>query len=363
MKYLSLLFSLLLSLHISGQDSIEVVCIENPAVRSYMADSTYYRSRNYAESVITKHKGTPGRNSNLDWPAGKEVVWTPTAPKDSIACICVRVSEREDYADASTFYPERGEGSYVIRNNYPDRLYYYKVEETRVDGSVSEVAHGKYRTTGQVRMIQVLNNRNVRDIGGWPTQYGVPVRYGMLYRSGSLDRMTPDGLHAFAENLGVEAELDLRAESKLKASRLGSDKDLLVIPHDQYLTGIQSKRDVYVTDLRWIIQHLREGKSVDWHCAIGCDRCGTLTFLVEGLLGLDEVSLCRDYELSTFSGYKRTRGPLKSMINHIKMFGDPDNLARCFYNYWQEIGMMPQELDYFLGMMLELPDTFLIEAK
>ena len=357
-KNLILLFAVMVAFQLWAQDTIEVVNIENRAVRDYMADAqrTYTQNDDYKVSVVTKYNNSDIYGKKLYWPNGKLVTWEPTVPPEEIKEILITVGEREDYKGAYTVNPDENDvSSYMIRNLLPNRLYYYKVEEIRVDGTVTQMAHGKFRTEGQVRMIQVRNNSNIRDLGGWPTQYGVPVKYGRLYRSGSLERTTRQGRHDFVDNLGVVAELDLRHEVKRTTSCLGEDKDYLRISHGMYLSGIKEKNDVYVTDLRWVIMRLHEGKNVDWHCAIGCDRCGTLSFLVEGLLGLSELDLCRDYELSTFSlsrKNKRVRSPLKSMLNHIRTFGPKDDLAKCFYNYWLSIGMEKRELDYFLHIML-----------
>ena len=38
-----------------------------------------------------------------------------------------------------------------------------------------------------------------------------------------------------------------------------------------------------------------------FHCQGGCDRTGTLSFLLLGLLGVSESDLAREYELSSFS--------------------------------------------------------------
>lgn len=356
MKKLAFLFAVLFSLCAWSQNHIEVVNIENPAVQAYMADSTYFYDNNFLNSVVTKYDNEAVYGPNRDWPAGKLVTWQRSTTLDNIADICITVSEENDYSNGFTFYPPSLEDTqYVIRNNFPDCTYFYKVEEIHNDGNIVLLNEGVYRTVGQVRMVQVLNNRNVRDLGGWPTQYGVPVQYGILYRSGSLDRMTPLGRHDFAENLGVMAELDLRGESRLTQSKLGADADFLLLPHEGYMKDLKNNPRLFAKDLRWIINRLQEGKSVDWHCAIGCDRCGTVSFMIEGLLGLYAEDLCRDYELSTFSGYKRTRGPLKQMISYIQEFGEPDDLAGCFYNFWLSIGMKAEELDYFLGYMLGLP--------
>lgn len=369
MRYLSFLFALLLTVQVFAQADIEVINIENKAVQDYMADAadTYTANSDYRVSVITKYNNSDRYGKKLYWPQGKEVNWTPSAPAENIDEIRITVSENRFYTDSVTHNPdEKSASSFVIRNMLPNRTYYYKVEEYLYDGTVTELTHGVFRTVGQVRMIQVRNSTNVRDIGGWPTQYGVPVKYGRLYRSASLERTNANGRHDFVENLGVVAELDLRHEVKRTSSPLGSNVDYLRLDHGAYLSGIKDKSRVYVRDLNWIIDRIYEDKNVDWHCAIGCDRCGTLSFLIEGLLGLSELDLCRDYELSTFSlskNNKRQRSPLKSMISYIKTFGPDDDLAQCFFNYWLSIGMRKGDLNYFLYEMLGINDIVHITAK
>jgi len=341
-------------------DEIEVINIENPAVQAYMADSTYFYDNDWSKSVITLYNNTGKYGSKLYWPGGKEVTWTPTAQPADIAEIRVTLSYNPDYSYNIVYHPEQvSASSYVIRNCYPNCTHYYKVEEILKNGTVTRVASGAFRTVGQVRMMQVLNCKNVRDMGGWPTSFGVPVNYGLLYRSANLDMITAKGRHDFAEVMGVGAELDLRHEVKLTKSKLGQGKDYLRLKHTAGINGLKSHNDVFVTDLKWIIARLREGKSVDWHCAIGCDRCGTVSFLIAGLLGVDEVGLSRDYELSSLSyskKFKRVRGHLKGMINYIRTFGDTgDNLQQCFYKYWLKIGMSAEQLDYFIGVMIDLP--------
>ena len=362
------LFALLIAFQVFAQDNIEVVNIENKAVQDYMADAenTYTGNSDYRVSVITKYNDSNKYGKKLYWPQGKLVEWTPSVGIEDISEIRITVSENENYRNAVTHNPdEKSASSFVIRNMLPNRTYFYKVEEFHRDGTVAEMTNGMFRTVGQVRMIQVRNSTNVRDLGGWPTQYGMPVKYGRLYRSASLERTTANGRHDFVDNLGVVAELDLRHEVKRTSSPLGAGIDYLRLDHGSYLSGMKERSRVYVKDLNWIIDRLYEDKNVDWHCAIGCDRCGTLS-LIEGLLGFSEVDLCRDYELSTFSlskNNKRHRGPLKSMISYIKTFGPDDDLAQCFFNYWVSIGMRKGDLNYFIYEMLGITDIVQITAK
>ena len=350
----------------TNNDTIETINIENPAVQDYMKDAkkTYSKDSNYQVSVITKYN-FPTKypqftkdGSKLYWPQGKKVEWTPSTIPANIKEILITVSENSNYSKPYTFYPNNKKtNSYVIRNLLPNRTYYYKVEEILNDKTVNQTASGVFKTKGQVRMIQVRGCSNVRDLGGWETQYGPRVKYGKMFRSGNLDHITSTGIHDFCDNLNVKAELDLRKEASGRRTKspMGEDKKYICIPHGGYLGAIKKRTSDYLQDLKWINDRLKENVSVDWHCAIGCDRCGTLTFLIEGLLGLSELDLCRDYELSTFifsKGNKRARHSIESMISYIKSFGDPNDLKTCFYKYWLSIGANKKDLDYLIHQML-----------
>lgn len=360
-RKLFLLFSLFFAVQMLAQDDIETVNIENRAVQAYMADAqrTYANDSDYSVSVIVQYNNTDKYGTKLYRPQGKEVFWTPTTDAENIDEIRITVADNEYYDNPYTFNPDKtSASSYVICNLLPNKTYYYKVEEFLKDSTCNERTSGVFKTTGQVRMIQVRGCSNVRDLGGWPTQYGKPIIYGRMFRSGNLDNITAIGRHDFVENLGVTAELDLRKESKKTKSPMGDNVRYLRIAHGGYLSALKNRKDVYPKDLKWIIAQLQEGRNVDWHCAIGCDRCGTLCFLIEGLLGVSELDICRDYELSTFMfprKNKRVRKPLKDMFDYIRTFGPSDNLAKCFYNYWLSLGMKRQELDYVIGVMLDIP--------
>ena len=359
-KYISFILTLFVAMQLWGQDTIEVVNIENQAVQDYMEDArkTYEENPDYLVSVITTYNSAEKYGLNLDKPQGKLIEWTPSTTGANVQEVRITVSENSDYSDGYIFHPDyKWDSSFVIYNLLPNCVYFYKVEEFLTNGDSTEMVSGKFRTEGQVRMIQVPNCKNIRDLGGWPTQYGVPVKYGRLYRSGSFDRINSEGRKILVDDLNVLAELDLRHEVDHTTSLLGKDKDYLRIPHEAYLKGLTQHNSVYVLDLMWIIDRMKENKNVDWHCAIGCDRCGTLSFLIEGLLGLSELDLCRDYELSTLSlseKNKRVRIHLKNLLDHVRTHGPKDNLAQCFYNYWLSIGMGGEDLDYFLQEMLDI---------
>jgi protein-tyrosine phosphatase len=61
----------------------------------------------------------------------------------------------------------------------------------------------------QERFVVLDGGRNFRDVGGYRTADGHRVRWGVMYRSGSLGRLTPAGQAELAK-LHITSEIDLR---------------------------------------------------------------------------------------------------------------------------------------------------------
>ena len=267
MKKICFFIALFFSIHIVAQNDIEVINIENKAVQDYLqeARSTYSTNNNYSISVVSKYNNTAKYGSKLHWPAGKYVSWKPSVSDDNIEEIRISVSENQDFTDSFTYNPsDKKDRDFIIRNLLPNRIYYYKVEEFLINGDKNVLNMGIFRTVGQVRMIQVRNCGNVRDIGGWHSSYGGIIKYGKLYRSGSLNLVTKEGKHDFVENLGVKAELDLRHEVNQSHSSLGANVDYDRRRHEAGLKGLTQGKSELVKDLKWIISKIKQGKNVDW---------------------------------------------------------------------------------------------------
>ena len=214
-----------------------------------------------------------------------------------------------------------------LYNLIPGRTYYWKVGGT-YSNDTSEV--GSFTTKqSAVRAISVDGVSNVRDLGGYKVGSG-NVNYGLLYRGGKLngtvngEAVTDEGKATMLNRLGIKTEIDLRSESDdggQTQNAIGENVKYVKIPLGQYANVIdyESWRNLgkdkvsggYDANNKNAIKGLFElladesNYPVYFHCNAGADRTGTLALLINGLLGVDEQSLIKDYELTTFSRYGR----------------------------------------------------------
>lgn len=143
---------------------------------------------------------------------------------------------------------------------------------------------------------------NVRDLGGWPCDGGT-VKYGLLFRGGKLaaaDRAVLVG------ELGIQHDLDLRGregggpgdEPEMTESPLGSD--VWYTRTQQFAWYSLTPVATWQTYLRCVIDAVTHREPVYFHCTAGADRTGTLACVLEGILGMSQSDIDKDYELTCF---------------------------------------------------------------
>jgi hypothetical protein len=169
---------------------------------------------------------------------------------------------------------------------------------------------------GMLRWVYAEGTWNVRDMGGWPGLGGNPIKYGKIFRGAQLIApkspfnvlLTASGIEAM-RNVGIRAELDLRSASQAPNTVSAISKKVNGVQDVDFLNISESvnarmlnfdRNDANIRELQWIIDELKAGKPVFYHCQNGADRTGTLGFLIGALLGMSEGDLAKDYELTTF---------------------------------------------------------------
>ena len=329
--------------------------LENARVAAFIKEVTY---KSKDETKIKPYNVSPP--SRRDQPAGVPVTWTQWSDAVSQKLIVSTSSKFTDTVLETNIAADAA--AYDIYNLIPGKAYYYKIVATSEAGKDSTLLSASFATEGMVRMIKADTGYNMRDIGGWKTRTGQRIRYGMIYRGAEWDVeyvLSPKD-SAIVHDLGIRAELDLRGNSEAEyatVSRIGyDDVEYTRIPTGtHYIDGIKGNNSAFGKQLQYIFKCVRENRPVYFHCHIGADRTGCLGWLLEGLLGVSESDMYKEYELTTFSGLNthRYKSNIDEMFDYIKTF-EGATLDEQFFNYCtKNLKVDPMEIMEFKSIMLQ----------
>ena len=298
--------------------------IENAGVRAYLDNVDYSDDPDYTRSEVSNYPGTDKPNPvKLSW-EGKASTVRISASPDLSGSWDVSVSE----SPAS------------IYNLIPGVRYFYSV--LAADGTV--LRESCVIPKGPMRMINGLL-KNTRDLGGWKAG-DKTIRYGKIYRGANLDDIQQDAskMDIVVNRLGVGVDLDLRGLPPGTQGGSGENnpwnptdpviyKNIKLwhyfVPSAQKYLQVDvspgETADQYQYAIRCIINWLKDGKVVYFHCHGGADRTGTLAFLLEGLLGVSESDMSKDFEVTTYSNSIHRRNCdggwfYRGMVMYIRSF-------------------------------------------
>ena len=316
----------------------------------------------------------------------------------------IYVADNENFDNATSYVVSGFTRELDVYNLLPSTTYYWKVAGDRSDMSDTSV----FKTEDlSVRLIYAEGTSNIRDLGGWNAD-GSFVNYGKIYRGNQLNgygnwgnnKLTENGLKTFKDDLKIKTEIDLRTQDKDDANQtvnfvdaslpyykytIGQYTDILepsvwnALPHDGNtpVDSMENKNDArrlsYATgnavrnenamrrSLKGIFEVLADERNypVYIHCNAGADRTGTVAFLINGLLGVSEADLIRDYELTSFSSVSGLRyrseikngdfteiGVMKNDYDNFVAFGALMNAIKN--NYGAEGGTLSYAIENFL---------------
>ena len=336
--------------------------IENAGVRAYLENVDYSDDPDYTRSEVSNYSGS-------DKPQPVKLSWTGRAS-------VIRISTYPDLSNSWDVSVQNSPAS--IYNLTPGVRYFYSVLAS--DGTA--LRESCVIPKGPMRMINGLL-KNTRDLGGWKAG-DKTVLYGKIYRGANLDDIQQDAskMDIVVNRLGVGVDLDLRGLPPGSAGGSGEknpwkSSDPVIYKNiklwhyfvpsaDKYLQVDVSPgetADQYQYAIRCIINWLKDDKVVYFHCHGGADRTGTLAFLLEGLLGVSESDMSKDFELTTYSNSIHRRNGdggwfYKGMVKYIRSFA-PGKTIQEQVTAWaktrhsdQVDPLTDQEIEDFKQLML-----------
>ena len=364
-----------------GGEEVENVSIRdehdllNDNVKNYLAATTE------ADQINALRVSTPFNNQVrkvLSWKTNDNGPYT------------IEVSESQDFTNPMTFTASNSPLT-LPGTLFPGHTYYWRVKDSS-DQLVVTIERFIVDGTYPVRTLFVDGVSNVRDAGGWTAKDGNKVLYGKIVRGGRLRDITEDGKKTFLEDLGIKTELDLRgdgvsdiSDSRLTYIKQGLNQYTMLVPN--YISPIiQGKGDLrYGFDtttpdaISKIFDVLADSSNypIYYHCNAGADRTGSLTYLINGLLGVSYEDLTRDFELTTFSAQgNRFRSGVSgnSFVSAGEMAGiyECDSLNYVAWgklhelistNYAQENGQLCSAIEYYLKKVCKISDETIKQVR
>ena len=173
------------------------------------------------------------------------------------------------------------------------------------------------------RVLPLEGTRNFRDLGGYRTLDGKQVRWGKLYRSGMLSRLT-DADYGYISNLHIALIHDLRSTGERAVEPTRYDRfegarywardyavegDLSQLFSSHSVTADEVRRsmvDMYrrlpyeqAAALSALLRSVAAGQlPLAFHCTAGKDRTGVAAALILTVLNVPRETIVQDYELT-----------------------------------------------------------------
>ena len=172
------------------------------------------------------------------------------------------------------------------------------------------------------------------------------------------ERLTPADKDFLLGFIGIKSDLDFRSDWEcfgMTGSPLGEDVTWYHYCCVSGYGGFVSPTGRASAALAFSLFVDKKNYPIDFHCIGGTDRTGTFAYLLEGLLGVDEEDLIRDYEMSFIGGGgvdKRHYGWLETLIKAVRALPG-DTLADKLEGYFLSLGYTKEQIEFVREFLLE----------
>lgn len=326
-----------------------------------IAPDTAYSYNASARAYLTAENPTVDDYAVLMTDSAQDIKIVLECPVEG-AKFKVEYGTRADYSDAVTVNTT---GKSIAVNNLLRNTKYY-VRITATANGITRQAESSFKTADiGPRVMTVGGITNVRDLGGYETSFGKTTLQGLAFRGAQLDikgtsRLTAQGAELLGTDIALGLEIDLRTASETG----GLTKS--VVTSAKYLNSrIGSYTAAFSSDQKELFRQIFASYAdvnnypIYVHCVYGADRTGTVCYILNALLGVDEKTLIQDYEFTTFSdaGLRSaaTNAEMKAFLSSFCALSG-DTPAEKAENYLLSIGVTSEEISTIRGIFFgEIP--------
>jgi protein-tyrosine phosphatase len=237
------------------------------------------------------------------------------------------------------------------------------------------------------REVKLLGASNFRDLGGYPTRNRKHVKWGHIYRSADISKLTDADLQV-VKNLQLAIVCDLRGPDELKTSpdRLPEGIKYVNLPagsenvrvntnyatmnRDSMMQSFYTRTDHLKAKYQPVFEELlsiKNGKGLMFHCTAGKDRTGMGAALILSALGVPKEYVIADYA-ATNVFWKDARERMKQTMAKSGM-SEKEAKAMLAANpqyietFLQTIDSKYGSMDKFLEYELELDKAKLTKLR
>lgn len=343
-------------------ESDNIICV-SPKNKSTVSilneDMISYLSQKYTPAKMDEY--FTGKDNFA--PKSVKLSWSVSGSKPSNYQI--EVSLNNDMSNSVTYSSNNTE--LTLYNLFAAKTYYWRIITTQAKQTIRSKIFSFSTENYIPRTIYAEGVSNTRDIGGWSTASGKKVKQGMIYRGAKLNDITENGKKTMLNSLGIKMDLDLRNSSETGGSHispLGMDVLYCNISFPYYALGSNTSINDSGTHeaIATVMSVLAnpDNYPVYLHCSIGRDRTGTLVSLINGLLGVSEEDLAKDYELSYFAGcFGANPIPMRDMLpkfltipDYIKTYNGK-TYSESVEKFLLKIGVSKSDINSIRSIMLE----------
>lgn len=231
----------------------------------------------------------------------------------SISDVSYTLNVSESPAMTNPWIYQTKETRLGVYNLKIDTRYYYQVMVGEGDDAYASSVASFTTTAVPLRNLFIEGVENVRDIGGWVNREGNErIKQGKIYRSAQLDHaengvsktlITKNGKKEM-RRLGIKTHIDLREDVEANqngVSVLGSEVNYYHIPMKTVWDSTMISQNAASIKQVFDVLANPDAYPIVYQCTNGADCTGMLSFLLEGMLGVSEGDMARDYLFSNFS--------------------------------------------------------------